>query len=124
KRQQQHVLRADPDDKPSEHERYVNFVCQSIVVWFLGDLHGHGDALDGNGKAVYSTSTLARGPHSITASYGGDARDTSSTSSVLTETVNPANTTITLASSANPSTYGSLVTFSATVKQPTATGTV
>ena len=77
-----------------------------------------------NGTASYSTSALTGGPHSITASYGGDTKDNGSTSSVLTQTVNPATTTVTVASSANPSTYGSLVTFTATVKQSTATGTV
>src|SRR5208283_4166499 len=43
---------------------------------------------------------------------------------VLTQTVNKANTTVTLASSTNPSTYGSSVTFTATVTPTTATGTV
>jgi hypothetical protein len=77
-----------------------------------------------NGTATYSTSALTGGPHSITASYGGDPKDNGSTSSVLTQTVNPATTTVTVASSANPSTYGALVTFTATVKQSASTGTV
>ena len=57
------------------------------------------------GKATYSTSTLAVGSNSITASYGGDTNDNSSTSTALTQTVNKATTTTTLASSLNPSTY-------------------
>src|SRR5208282_5238981 len=76
------------------------------------------------GKATFSISTLAVGSNSITASYGGDTNDNSSTSSVLTQTVNKTNTTVTLASSANPSTYGSSVTFTATMTPTTATGTV
>jgi hypothetical protein len=60
----------------------------------------------------------------MTGSYGGDANDNTSTSSTLTQTVNKANTTVALASSANPSTFGSSVTFTATVSPSAATGTV
>src|ERR1035441_9762884 len=77
-----------------------------------------------SGRATFSTSTLTGGAHSITASYGGDTNDNSSTSSVLTQTVNKVSTTVALASSANPSTYASSVTFTATVTPATATGTV
>ncbi len=77
-----------------------------------------------SGKATFSISTLAAGSHSITASYGGDANDNGSTSSALTQTVQKANTTITLTSSANPSAYGSSVTFTATLSPSAATGTV
>src|SRR6202050_484731 len=77
-----------------------------------------------SGKATFSASTLAAGSHSITAAYGGDTNYNSSTSSTLTQTVNKANTTVTLASSANPSTYGASVTFTATVSPSAATGTV
>jgi len=77
-----------------------------------------------SGKTTFSISTLAAGSHSITASYGGDTNYNSSTSSVLTQAVNKANTTVTLASSANPSNYGSSVTFTATVAPSTGTGTV
>jgi hypothetical protein len=76
------------------------------------------------GKTTFSTSTLAAGSHSITASYGGNTTYNSSTSSTLSQTVNKANTTVTLASSANPSTYGASVTFTATVSPSAATGTV
>ena len=45
----------------------------------------------GSGIATYSTSSLALGTHSITAVYGGDSNNLSSTSGVLTQTVtNPA----------------------------------
>jgi len=77
-----------------------------------------------SGRATYSTATLSGGSHSITAVYGGDSNYNASTSSTLTQTVNKANTTTTVASSANPSAYGSSVTFTATVTPSTATGTV
>jgi hypothetical protein len=76
------------------------------------------------GKATFSTSTLAVGSHSVTAAYGGDTNYNSSTSSALTQTVNKANTSVTLVSSLNPSNYGSSVTFTATVTPSAATGTV
>jgi hypothetical protein len=76
------------------------------------------------------TAALAAGSHSITAVYGGDANFATSTSAILTQTVNnptkPATTTV-LASSLNPSTAGQAVTFTATVTSTTAgtlTGTV
>ncbi len=85
--------------------------------------------LNGSGQATFTTSTLAVGSHSITASYGGDATFSGSTSSPLTQTVKKAGTTTLLSSSANPSVSGQAVTFTATVtaKSPgagTATGTV
>jgi hypothetical protein len=77
-----------------------------------------------SGKATYSNTKPAVGSHSITAAYGGDTNDNSSVSSVLTQTVNKANTTVTLVSSANPSSFGSSVSFTATVTPAAATGTV
>ena len=76
-----------------------------------------------SGTATYSTSSLTVGSHSITASYGGDSNDTSSTSSTLTQNVLQASST-TLSSSSNPSLYGVSVTFTATVSPSAATGTV
>ena len=40
------------------------------------------------GKATFSTSTLTRGAHSITALYSGSVNDLGSTSAALTQTVN------------------------------------
>jgi hypothetical protein len=94
------------------------------TVTFMDGSTTLGTGTVGAGKATFSTSKLVAGPHSITASYGGDSKDNGSTSSVLTQTISPAASTITVASSTNPSIYGSSVTFTATVKQSTATGTV
>ena len=76
-----------------------------------------------SGIATFTTSTLAGGPHSITAQYGGDTNYNGSTSSALTQTVNMTASTVALASSLNPSTFGASVTFTATVPSG-ATGTV
>jgi len=77
-----------------------------------------------SGTATFTTSVLSGGGHSITASYGGDSTFSSSTSSALLYTVNLAAPETILTSSVNPSTFGQVVTFTATVSPTTATGTV
>ena len=80
-----------------------------------------------NGTAIYSTSSLFEGSHTIYAVYNGDANFAGSTSSALTQTVTQSSgtsSTATVASSANPSVYGQSVTFTATVTGTGATGTV
>jgi len=67
------------------------------------------------GSASFTTNALAVGGHSITAVYGGDSNDTTSTSTALTQTVNKDATTTSLTSNANPSVFGQSVTFTATV---------
>lgn len=74
--------------------------------------------LDGAGTANFATAALGAGSHAITAAYGGDGVFGGNTSAVLTQTVNLATTTTTLASSKNPSEVGQTVTFSATVSSP------
>ena len=76
--------------------------------------------------ATFQISSLAAGTHSITASYGGDANDFTSTSAALSETVNIATSTTALAASANPSIAGKPLTLTATVATNggTAAGTV
>jgi len=73
--------------------------------------------------ATFTTSALGVGGHSITAVYGGDANYATSTSAAITQTVAPAPTTTSVATSGTPSVYGTPVTFTATVT-PGATGTV
>src|SRR5262249_44785880 len=80
--------------------------------------------LNGSGQAGFTTSSLSVGSHSITAEYGGDATHDVSTSAALTQVVSPATTTLQLVSNLNPSTFGQPVTFTATLNQPSATGTV
>jgi hypothetical protein len=66
-------------------------------------------------QAMFATTLLAVGTHSITAVYGGDSSFNASTSSALTETVNKAATATTVTSPVNPSAIGQAVTFTATV---------
>ena len=77
-----------------------------------------------NGVATLDSSDLSVGSHSVTAVYAGDGLNfQGSTAPAITQTVNKLASTTTLASSANPSTYGNSVTFTATVPAG-ATGTV
>ena len=76
-----------------------------------------------NGAAALTTSTLGGGLHSITASYSGDSTFATSTSSPLSQSVNPAATAITLTSSVNPSAFGAAVDFTATVTSAAGTPT-
>ena len=81
------------------------------------------------GVATCTSAAAVVGSNSITAIYGGDANFLTSTSAPLTQTVNQDSTTTTLSSSANPSTVGQSVTYTANVAADapgsgTRTGTV
>jgi Big-like domain-containing protein len=71
---------------------------------------------------------LTQGAHTINAAYSGDPNFGRSTSQPLSQVVNANTTTTTLVSSQNPSIFGQVVTFTATVKATsstlTPTGTV
>ena len=83
--------------------------------------------LDASGKAVFQVSTLTVGPHTITATYSGNANFLNSTSNSVTVTVNslvvPVTPTITLSAAPNPSTLGGAVTFTATLTAGSGTPT-
>jgi len=68
-----------------------------------------------NGVAIYNNSNLAVGTKSITAVYNGGSTYASSTSSALSQVINKVATTTALTSSANPSSFGQSVTFTAAV---------
>ncbi|MFZ4585136.1 MAG: Ig-like domain-containing protein, partial [Acidimicrobiia bacterium] len=84
-------------------------------------------ALDGNGQATCTTSTLAIGQHPIVANYSGDSTYASSTSSTVNQVIarTPA---ITLTPSANPIQVGRtlslVVDVAATGGGPTPTGQI
>jgi hypothetical protein len=69
-----------------------------------------------SGVAALSVSTLTVGSHNITAQYSGDANYIPATSAVVVQVVGQvASSTATPGSSANPSTFGELVTLTASV---------
>ena len=75
--------------------------------------------LNGSGVATFSTSTLSTSKHTVTASYSGDSTFSGSNDSAsatpLVQTVNQASTTTTVASATDPSVFGQMVTFTATI---------
>jgi uncharacterized repeat protein (TIGR01451 family) len=76
------------------------------------------------GSASFTTSALTQGPHTISAVYGGDTSNLTSTGT-LNQTVNSLTvTTTTVTSSLNPSVISQAVTFTATVTGSSPTGTV
>jgi len=95
------------------------------VVNFYNGTTFLADASLTNGTGKFTTSTLPVGTDKLTAIYpgGGNAGGSPagalqghpSTSNTVNEVINPAATTTSLASSANPSTVGESVTFTATV---------
>jgi hypothetical protein len=94
----------------------VTFVDGAIVLGM--------SALDANGFATLTTSSLAVGTHSIAAQYQGDSTHGGSSSAAVSQTVNKADTATTLTANRNPSNGGQPVTFKAAVSPSTATGTV
>ena len=70
-----------------------------------------------SGTASFSDAalTVAGSPHTVTAVYTSSDGNFSGSSGSLQQFVTPANTTTTVASSVNPSVYGQVVTFTATV---------
>ncbi len=69
-----------------------------------------------NGRASFSTSTLAVGAHAISVGYGGAAGYLGSSSATSSQQVNQDATTSKVSSSSNPSVLGRSVTFTATVR--------
>jgi uncharacterized repeat protein (TIGR03803 family) len=68
-----------------------------------------------NGAATSSTATLTAGNHTISAFYGGDSTFAAATQRSLTVQVSRFQTSIVVSSSPQPSAFGDVVTFTATV---------
>jgi len=96
------------------------------TVTFKNGNAGIGIGTVSGGAATLTTSRLSAGTNSLTAVYGGSAASAPSISAPVSQVVKPANTTITLTSSKNPSNSGQSVTFTAMVTSAyaTPTGTV
>jgi len=94
------------------------------VTFFDGTTALGSSSLSSNGVATFSTSALTAGTHSLTAQYGGDTNFGGSTSGALSQVVE--GTTATVLSPLSAASYGTAVTFTATVAGSggTPTGTV
>ncbi len=76
----------------------------------------------GGNTAVYTTSTLSAGTHSIVAVYSGDGTFASSISAVFTQYVVSIGTTTAVTSNNGSTTYGQPATFTATVAPASGSG--
>jgi hypothetical protein len=87
----------------------VNFMSGATV---LGSM-----VLDSSGKATFSTSSLLAGSYNVTAVYAGSSSFSGSTSNAVTLVVAApvVNTTTTLSTPTNPVSFGTSVSFTATV---------
>ena len=95
-----------------------NIAPDGNVVFYDGSTLLGTSTLSPAGVATFTTSTLADGVHSIIASYGGDPANNiqGSSSPIWTQDV-LASSSLTLASSPNPSNYGVTVTFTFAVPE-------
>jgi Bacterial Ig-like domain (group 3)/Beta-propeller repeat len=129
------ALTSSPD--PSNYGQDVTFTVAPTsqiedpqtgkVTIFNGTIPLGTAALNANGVATFIVKNLPVGTNPITAEYLGDSLSAKSTSPVLNQVVNPASTVTGLTSSANPSSPGETVTFTAGVVSSTGaipTGTV
>ena len=104
----------------------VAFTANAATICAAVNVSGSGNSR----TAVCTTSALAAGTQPIVATYSGDSANGGSTSAPLSQVVNGSGggakvaTTTGLASSANPTTEGSLLTFLATVTGTAPTGAV
>jgi hypothetical protein len=106
-----------------------NYAVGAGQVIFLDGTTTLGMAtLDPTGHAAFTSSTLAVGTHPIRVAFPGSVDFNSVTSATLNQVILPVSiqSSIALASSVDPSTFGQTVTFTATVTAPgaTPTGTV
>jgi hypothetical protein len=87
----------------------------SCTTSACGSMTQLGTGILSGGKATYSMSSLSVGTTYVEAIYGATGNDGGSTSNAVAQVVNVASTGTSLTSSANPSSYGSAVSFTATV---------
>ena len=93
-------------------------------VNFTWNGHSIGTAtLNASGVATLSKSNLNVYTYPLSAVYAGDADNVGSASTVLNQVVKQTTSTAKLISSANPSTLGQVVTFTASISSPTVTAT-
>jgi uncharacterized repeat protein (TIGR03803 family) len=71
--------------------------------------------LNASGVASLTTAKIPVGANTLTATYNGDAFNSSSESAAITQTVSQASVSIVLTSTPNPSTFGKSVKFTATL---------
>ena len=99
-------------------------VSTGTVIFLDGTTTLGAGTLNASGVATFSTSSLAAGTQSITASYGGDSKDSNSVSNAVSVVVTQTAvaTTTTLTASATQITSGQSVAFNAKVVPQSGSG--
>ena len=98
-----------------------------IVVFESNSVEIGSVSLNSSGVAVLIYAGLSAGTDSLTAIYQGSGTLAGSTSNIVMQVVRPGTSMTTVTSTPNPSTFGDVVTITATVSPagpPTPTGTV
>ncbi len=112
---------------PSEFGQAVSFSATvtgssptGTVQFYVDSVLFDTETLVSGSATSISTSTLAQGTHTVSATYSGDT-DNSGSSGTLAggQVVNQSNSTTTVTSTPNPSTYAQQVTFTATITTDT-----
>jgi Bacterial Ig-like domain (group 3) len=93
------------------------------TITFVDNGNNIGTATLSNNVAHITVSNLSVGSHALGAQYGGDSTFAGSTSNYVLENVNQGPVSVTETVSANPSTWGQSVTFTANVAPTQATTT-
>lgn len=94
------------------------------VTFYDGSVNLGSAALNVNGTASLSVAGLQGGAHSLSASFPGNSTAAPSSSAVYTETIDPEPTSVSASTSPNPSTYGQVVTITATITPSGAPGQI
>jgi len=88
----------------------------TVIIFDGTTILSGGLLLNGSGHATFTTSSLAVGTHSITASYAGDGNFGGSASTSISELVANGQTVAVLGSNANSSAFGQGVTLTVSVQ--------
>jgi uncharacterized repeat protein (TIGR03803 family) len=94
---------------------HVKFLWGSEIIGTAQVVNNY----DFTGTAILTKNSLDAGTYPVTAVYGGDSYNATSTSLPESEVVNQATSTATITSSVNPSSVGQTVTFLAEITSPT-----
>lgn len=102
-------------------------ISSGILTFFDSGTKLGSSPIDGNGSSTFSTNQLTTGPHSIYATFDGDAVSAPSQSNTVSQVVDHASSSTLLSASPGTITLGDNVTLTAIVNVPSGpapTGTV
>ena len=93
----------------------VNGGTPTGTVTFKDGATALGNVKLSSATAVFNTSSLSVGPHSISVVYGGDSNNAASTSPAVAQTIEPIATITTLVTGGSPAAAGASISLTATI---------